>query len=366
MHDRNVQLHQQQAVDAQQARTRERTRIARDMHDSLGHQLTLISLYAGALDSAPEPQRSEAVALLRSTSAAAMSELRLILGILHQDDAGVAVAKPLTSLDDLVDASRGAGAQVSVTQTGQPRPLPPLVEHAAYRVIQEGLTNALRHARGAPVEVTLRYEPDALVAEVINGPGDPYQGATTEQGLIGLSERVRLAGGVLYQGGTPDGGFRLAAILGYEPGAATGDRPVTQLPLPPGDFEAQNRRSAQTARSVLIGVAVAIVAILGSLISIPFIVIAAIDTLLVSKDTYDSIDVGDAEGAVRDQLPDPDNANNDAQGGGSTPSGARCVDYSASLQTQFENSFAHEVVYRFCFRGGQLVQKKRFEDKGMS
>jgi signal transduction histidine kinase len=366
MHDRNVQLHQQQTVVAEQARTRERTRIARDMHDSLGHQLTLISLYAGALDSAPEPQRSEAVALLRSTSAAAMNELRLILGILHQDDSGAAVAKPLTSLGDLVDASTAAGAQVSVTTSGQRRPLPPLIEHAAYRVIQEGLTNALRHAGGAPVEVALRYEPDALIAEVINGPGAPHQHPTSAQGLIGLSERVRLAGGVLYHGHTPDGGFRLAAILGYEPGTATGDRPLPQATEPPGDFALQNKRSAQTARWVLIGIGVAVLAIMGCMVSVPLMILAAARTIMVDSSTFEAIHVGDDEADVRDQLPNPSMANPDAQGGGSTPSMAKCVDYSASIQTQFENQFENEVIYRFCFRDGKLVEKKRFEDKIVS
>jgi DNA-binding CsgD family transcriptional regulator len=116
-------------------------RIARDLHDSLGHQLTLTSLYAGTLGSADEQQREATVGLLRTTSAAAMGELRQILGILHQEDGGEqGTAQPLSSLDDLIGAAASAGATITLSRDGEPRPLPPLVEHAAYRVIQEGVT----------------------------------------------------------------------------------------------------------------------------------------------------------------------------------------------------------------------------------
>ena len=126
MHTRNVQLYDQQAAVARQARERERTRIARDLHDSLGHQLTLISLYTGTLATADDEQREATVGLLRTTSAAAMGELRQILGILHEENGdGQGIAQPLSSLDDLIARARTAGAEVTLSRDGAARPLAP-------------------------------------------------------------------------------------------------------------------------------------------------------------------------------------------------------------------------------------------------
>jgi signal transduction histidine kinase len=375
MHWRNVQLHDQQAVVARQARSRERTRIARDLHDSLGHQLTLISLYAGTLDSASPEQRAETVRLLRTTSASAMAELRQILGVLRQEDTDESgVAQPLTSLEDLATAAGSAGAQVTLTRGGTPRPLPPLIEHAAYRVIQEGVTNALRHARGAPVDVILRYEPDALIAEVVNGPGLPHDAPTTGQGLIGLGERIRLAGGVLYHGVTPGNGFRLAAMLPYQAGLpdddggsdltpATPMQPEPKAPAPAtgaGDFALLMSRSAKRSKWGIAAVVVGIVAVLAlcctALVLTPMI--------SVRPETYNAIQVGQSESEVRDMLPDPETAVTGAVGGDPRPPGAVCIDYKASLLTQMEQDTDQDLLYRFCFDGGVLVAKATFHNQG--
>jgi signal transduction histidine kinase len=381
MHWRNVQLHDQQAVVARQARSRERTRIARDLHDSLGHQLTLISLYAGTLGSASEEQRAETVRLLRTTSASAMAELRQILGVLRQeedpDESGV--AQPLTSLEDLATAAGSAGAQVTLTRGGTPRPLPPLIEHAAYRVIQEGVTNALRHARGAPVDVILRYEPDALIAEVVNGPGMPHDAPTSGQGLIGLGERIRLAGGVLYHGVTAGNGFRLAAMLPYQAGLPDGDGGPDLTPATPaqpgpagpadpagpapatgaGDFALLMSRSAKRSKWGIAAVAVGIVAVLALCCA------ALVLTPMVSvrPETYNAIQVGQSESEVREMLPDPDAAVTGAVGGDPRPPGAACIDYKASLLTQMEQDTEQDLLYRFCFNGGVLVAKATFHNQ---
>ena len=380
MHWRNVQLHDQQAAVARQARSRERTRIARDLHDSLGHQLTLISLYAGTLGSASEEQRAETVRLLRTTSASAMAELRQILGVLRQEDTDEpGMAQPLSSLEDLAAAARSAGAQVMLTRGGTPRPLPPLIEHAAYRVIQEGVTNALRHARGARVDVILRYEPDALIAEVVNGAGMPHDAPTSGQGLIGLGERIRLAGGVLYHGTIPGNGFRLAAMLLYQAGVPDGDGgsdliPATPVPSAPagraaatgpatatgaGDFALLMSRSANRSRWGIAAVAVGIVAVLGLCCA------ALVLTPMVSirPETYNAIQVGQSEPEVREMLPDPDAAVTGAVGGDPPPPGATCIDYSASLLTQLEQDSEQDLLYRFCFSGGVLVTKAAFHNK---
>ncbi|MET0494504.1 MAG: histidine kinase [Actinoplanes sp.] len=351
MHTRNVQLYDQQAAVARQARERERTRIARDLHDSLGHQLTLISLYTGTLATADDEQRESTVGLLRATSAAAMGELRQILGILHEENGDAhGVAQPLSSLDDLISRARTAGAEVTLGRDGESRPLAPMVEHAAYRVIQEGVTNALRHARGGAVRVTLRYEPDAVIAEVVNDPGAPHDGPTTGQGLIGLGERIRLAGGALYHGRTPAGGFRIAAMLPYE-GQAT---PVTR---PAGDFTQQMYRSAQRSRIGLIAVGIGIAGVVGLCGGV---LILGETVLTVDRDTYDAATVGQREDAVRDSLPDPEAATVGAVGGGPAPAGATCLDYQGSFIAQLSDENPGDLHYRFCFAGGVLVAKQVF------
>lgn len=367
MHTRNVQLYDQQAAVVRQARERERTRIARDLHDSLGHQLTLISLYTGILstshptaepqpgtpptekrgaDPADERQRAETIRLLRVTSAAAMSELRQILGILHQDDGDEpGVAQPLSTLDDLLAKARSADAAITLRRDGSSRPLAPMIEHAAYRVIQEGVTNALRHARGGAIQVTLRYEPDALIAEVVNEPGSPFGGRTSGQGLIGLTERIRLAGGFLYHGRTPDGGFRIAATLPYRPEAAEAV-PVTE---PPGDFSQQMYRSAQRSRLGLLAVGVGITAVVGLCAGG---VLLGETVLTVDRDTYDAVTVGQPEDAVRELLPDPE------AGTTTTIDGATCIDYESSFLAQLRDEHDADLYYRFCFTNGILSTKQ--------
>ena len=369
MHWRNVQLHDQHAVVARQARARERTRIARDLHDSLGHQLTLISLYAGTLPTAPSRQREETVSLLRSAAAAAMSDLRHSIGVLREyenvDDVGV--VQPLTDLESLADAVRSTGAPFTLDRSGVPFPLPSFIEHAAYRVIQEGVTNALRHARGAWVEVTLRYEPDALVAEVVNGMGAQHGTDSGGQGLIGLEERLRLAGGVLYHGPTPAGGFRLAAMLPYrvaDPAVLDDSQtlPVgSPVPEGKGDFAEVMRRSARRSRLGLIVLSAGGVAVV-AVCCVAMIVVAAAPRTTVRQEEYDAAEIGQSELDVMRMLPDASAAETDAVGGGAPPRDAACLTYRASLLTEIERDTDRTLVYRFCFRDGILISKKAFED----
>lgn len=355
MHTRNVQLHDEQAAVARQARERERTRIARDLHDSLGHQLTLISLYTGILSTADEAQRETAIGLLRTTSAAAMGELRQILGILHEEnDEQQSVAQPLSSLDDLIAGTRSAGAEVTLHRDGEARPLTPMVEHAAYRVIKEGVTNALRHARGAAIRVALRYEPDAVIAEVVNEPGLPHEGPTSGQGLIGLGERIRLAGGALYHGRTPDGRFRIAAMLPYE-GPVTGAEPAVAAPV--GDFTRQMYRSAQRSRIGLVAAGIGVAGVAGLCAGT---VILGETVISVDRETFDAAMIGQSEKQVRDTLPDPEAATAGATGGGTIPAGTTCVDYPGSLIEHLADERPGHRHYRFCFAGGVLTAKQSF------
>jgi signal transduction histidine kinase len=207
-----------------EARNAERTRIAREMHDVLAHHLSLVAVHAGALEvrrsAAPEDRRSAGV--VRSAAASALQELRGVIGMLREPGEGDADAPQptLADLHALVAQSRGAGTEVTLDDRvhALASAVPPDVGRHAYRMVQEALTNARKHAPGARVLVVLRREehPEpALVLEVRNAlgdrsvPGPPTGGA----GLLGLRERAELLGGSLRHGVTPDGVFDLSARL---------------------------------------------------------------------------------------------------------------------------------------------------------
>jgi signal transduction histidine kinase len=219
LHERAERLEREQHLMAEQAIGAERTRIAREMHDVVAHRVSLMVLHAGGLEvSAPDERTAEAAGLIRTTGREALAELRGILGVLRDDTGAAAPTAPqpvLADLDRLVEEWRGAGMAVKRTGEDVPADLPAQVQRTAFRVVQEGLTNAAKHAHGAEVAVDLRTERDALAVEVANGPATagavppPVSGF----GLTGLHERVTLAGGTLTSGRRFDGGWRLRAIV---------------------------------------------------------------------------------------------------------------------------------------------------------
>jgi signal transduction histidine kinase len=210
-----------------QARRLERTRIAREMHDVLAHRLSLLATYAGAMeyrpDSSPE-ELSRAAGVVRASAHQALDELREVIGILRDDDGTgpmdpAATDRPqpvLADLPRLVDESRAAGAQIEVdTDITDADALPAMAARTAYRVVQEALTNARRHAAGAPVRVALRGAPGTQVTIEISNPVPASRPAPVGgggSGLVGLAERVQLAGGRLDHTAA-DGQFRLHATL---------------------------------------------------------------------------------------------------------------------------------------------------------
>ncbi|GAB6897250.1 sensor histidine kinase [Kineosporia succinea] len=356
MHQRNLELHAERRLAVGQAQTRERNRIAAELHDSLGHRLTLISLYAGGLaqapavaGDAPAPERQQALGLLRDTSAQAMGELRQILRILHQDGADPEGGRSLAQVEDTVASARGTGTRVDLVRVGEARPLPLLAEHAAYRVVQEGITNALKHAGGAPIRVEVRYEDDALFVEVRNGPGRAYEGQSTGQGLAGLAERVRLAGGVLSSGPlisepSAGGGFRVGAVLPYE-----GEVPEA-APEPEGDFPGELRRSTRRQQIGAVAVVTSIVLSLGSCVGS---IVVPIPPDTVSQNEFDRFAVGAPESDVRDMTPRSSWWTEDDVGDGKV-----CEYYMASPSVEPRSAEAVEVHFVFCFRDGVLVEKR--------
>ncbi|MCG8920026.1 histidine kinase [Actinokineospora sp. PR83] len=203
-----------------EARVAERTAIAREMHDVLAHRLSLLTTYAGALEYRPDapPERlAQGAAVIRATAHQALEELREVITLLRDED-GDDTERPQPALVDvpaLVEETRAGGTPVRVRDTvADPAALPGTTGRCAYRVVQEALTNARKHAPGAPVRVDLAgTSGDRLLIAVTNPLSPPGSGVPgTGSGLVGLTERVRLAGGELDHG-YAGGEFRLRAWL---------------------------------------------------------------------------------------------------------------------------------------------------------
>lgn len=416
LHEHNAQLLREREIIASHARLRERQRIAQDMHDSLGHQLALIAVHTGALEvdrDLTDGQR-EVVGVLRDASVSAMHELREAVGILrdgtpHQVRYHEGELEPqsrgVAGIDGLVDASRGARTAVALRRTGQARPLAPAADHAAFRIVQEALTNALKHAQGASIAVELRYEPDSLVVEVANGPVPATTSAARRpvvsggQGLTGLQERARLVGGMVHAGPAADGGFRIAGVLPYGPRSPRASRSGS-WPADPGpaeatfvdatnDFRGQSEGAApgdggadidwsgapdrqkefdiamgRKKKGLVIGCGAALLTflVLGVLavVLVVNLVEKESDKLLLDPSVYNSVKVGDTETAVRAKLPHGRSflapALNDE--GPAVPRGATCASY---LSTRDWSDEGDKVpAYRLCFKDGKLIEKRAF------
>ncbi|MFI5911924.1 sensor histidine kinase [Dactylosporangium sp. NPDC051541] len=202
--DRIERLERERALVAERARLRERARIAADMHDSLGHDLALIALRAGALELARDQSEANraAAAALRASAVAATDRLRRTVGLLREPDGGPPTEPADERVAALVGRARAAGLRVELRDTAGP--LPVEVDRAVHRVVQEALTNAARHAPGAAVVVSVRDSGGTVPASSNGGSG-----------LDGLRERVRLLGGTL-AAEPGDGGFEVTATIPYE------------------------------------------------------------------------------------------------------------------------------------------------------
>lgn len=219
--DRAERAEATQQLQVAQAQLHERERIAREMHDVLAHRISLLSLHAGALEfrpDAPPEEIARAAGVIRSSARQALQDLREVIGVLRDGSAADAPERPqptIADLAELIAESRAAGMRIELTDRLDSRAqLPTGIGRSAYRIVQEGLTNARKHAPGALVAVTVAGGPEeGLSIEVRNplpvgrpvGPILPGSGS----GLIGLTERASLANGRLEHGPTGDGDFRL-------------------------------------------------------------------------------------------------------------------------------------------------------------
>ncbi|MFJ5077235.1 sensor histidine kinase [Streptomyces sp. NPDC088553] len=411
LQERNAQLLRERTMVVGQARLRERQRIAQDMHDSLGHQLALIAVHTGALEVDRElsERQREVVGVLRNASVTAMHELREVVGILRDgieaadgsaaapgrsgDETGRA-ARGIAGIEGLVEAARTAGTSVGLRRSGEERTLAPAADHAAYRIVQEALTNAYKYAPGAAIGVDLRYEPDTFVVEVLNEkPTDePAKDVVSGgQGLTGLAERARLVGGMCHAGPADGGGFRVAGMLPY--GAAplaeaaplvdeaddfrqqttkplVGDgRPVV---VGPADWTFTERELAMAVRggrgrstggSIALGCGIAFAALVLLLVAAGFglyFLMGSVKEGMIEPAQYDAVKVGAPEKEVRGQLPSGDTiATAGLSGKGpAQPEGADCL---VLMSSEFSDTFDKEPVFRFCFKDGKLIEKKSYE-----
>jgi signal transduction histidine kinase len=208
--------------DAEAARqvTEERLRIARDLHDLLGHHLAVIYVQAGVAEhvlTEPPERAADALAHIRSASKAALGGLGDTIGLLRTPDEPAAPTEPtagLAGLDALLTSFRRSGLRIEEHVEGDAGPLPVAADLVAYRVIQESLTNVCKHAGPATVQLRLAYGPDALRIVVDNASSPPRAPlAPGGHGLLGMRERVGALGGRLRAGPRPDGGYRVSAEL---------------------------------------------------------------------------------------------------------------------------------------------------------
>jgi signal transduction histidine kinase len=221
LEDRAARLERERDAQAQIATAAERARIARELHDVIAHNVSVMVVQADGASYAlrSEPERTaQALTAISQTGRQALNEMRRLLGVLRSDgeQADLAPVPGLDELRELLDQAREAGMSVSLTLEGPVRPLPEGAELAAYRVVQESLTNTRKHGGlGAAAAVTLRYEPNGLLLEVTDdglgalGPAADGPG----HGLTGMRERIEMYGGTVEAGPLPAGGYQVTAWL---------------------------------------------------------------------------------------------------------------------------------------------------------
>ncbi|MFJ7256671.1 sensor histidine kinase [Streptomyces sp. NPDC098085] len=238
---------EEQTAEERSRRTllEERNRIARELHDIVAHHMSAVSIQAQVaphLVENPSDELKENLAGIRENALEALTELRRVLGVLRSEDALSPAARhapqpTLDRLDELIGTARDAGLEVTAETTGQPHPLPPGVELSAFRIVQEALGNAMRHAPGAQVAVEVGRRAAGVTVPVTNTAPERAAPHPTGagHGLLGMRERTAMLGGRLAAGATADGGYEVAATL-----------PARPLPRTPGEDPVRPARRDRT------------------------------------------------------------------------------------------------------------------------
>ncbi|WP_404815803.1 sensor histidine kinase [Streptomyces thermolineatus] len=359
--ERAEQLEREQRLIAGQARLRERARIAQDMHDALGHDLSLLALSAGALKLAPglaEHHRA-AAGEIRARASAAVDRLGEVVGVLREESYGAPAAPADSGVEQLVREASASGLDVGLRLEGEPGELHPAVERAVRRVVQEALTNVARHAPGAAADVCVSFWGDGVRVEVVNGPA-PAPAAAAERlrgggyGLVGLDERVRLAGGSL-EHGPRDGGFAVVARLPRTPPAQP-PHPAGALPHGPAGQVPRARRRARRRLGRTLAAAAVLPLVTGAVLTAALMgwhLVTAPRTVLDPAD-YARLEVGQDRSAAAALLPEHQTPYLPAGARATEPGGeGTSCEYYAMTADPFGDRSGD--AYRLCFRRGTLV-----------
>ncbi|MEU5993704.1 histidine kinase [Spirillospora sp. NPDC047418] len=387
-------LEHQQRIIAERERLRERARIAQDMHDSLGHELALIAVRAGALQVAPglDDRHRAAAAELRTGAADATDRLREIIGVLREDtghgtrDDPAPVRPARESIPDLVDRARASGIPVHLTGTAALPALAPMTALTAHRVVQEAITNAAKHAPGAPITVTLTIGDNdgnddnaedgaggTVTVTIANEPPPrhPPPHPAGGRGLTGLTERVRLLGGTLHAAPAPGGGFTLTADLPATP--HTDDPPTEPAPAAPpprttpGEWPSESarhlaRERLQVRRGLITAIAVptALMAALGTVMA-GYYVFITLNSVLPPAG-YAALTIGTPQDRAEKTLPPMETLDTGTvRAAVPEPPGADCRYYRPDA-----NILGFNHIYRICFTGGRLTAKNSYDTQRLS
>ncbi|MFD7405087.1 sensor histidine kinase [Streptomyces sp. NPDC059866] len=354
--ERAEQLQREQRLVADQARLRERARIAQDMHDVLGHDLSLIALSAGALKLAPglEEHHRRAAGDIRTRAAAAVERLGEVIGVLREETEDAPTQPSASSLAHLTAEASASGLVVELHVDGEADGLATVVERAAHRVVQEALTNIAKHAPGAKATVRVTHRPTETKVVVENGPPSirtavrPPSGG---RGLIGLDERVRLAGGS-FEYGPREEGFAVVARIPHTPPPQL-PPPTTAAASPPGsELLPEHRQARRRIRRALVAT-VMLPLLTGALLSgalTGWEMLSASQSVLEPGD-YARLRVGQDRSEVKRLLPNRQTSHRplapEPRGHGTT------CEYYAMTADRFDDRSGD--VYRICFRDNTLV-----------
>ncbi|MFE5393108.1 sensor histidine kinase [Streptomyces sp. NPDC056568] len=354
--ERAAQLQREQQLIADEARLRERARIAQDMHDVLGHDLSLIALSAGALKLAPDlaEHHRKVAGDIRARAAAGVERLGEVIGVLREETDTAPRGPGRPSLTRLASEASAAGLAVELRVDGETGDVPPGVERAAHRVVQEALTNVAKHASGAATTVHVSHAPTETRVVVENGPPSSAAGQRSRplgggRGLIGLEERMRLTGGS-FDHGPRDGGYAVVARI-----------PHTPSPPPPlispsasrvGELPQEHRRARRRVGRTLVA-AVMVPLVTGALLSgalAGWEMLSASRSVLDPRD-YARLEVGQDRPEVERFLPERQ-TNDRPLTAEPTGDGTTC-EYYAMTADRFDDRSGD--AYQLCFRKGILV-----------
>ncbi|WP_240330582.1 sensor histidine kinase [Streptomyces sp. CB09001] len=367
--ERAAQLQREQQLIADQARLRERTRIAQDMHDVIGHDLSLIALSAGALKLAPDlaEHHQRAAADIRARAAAAVERLGEVIGVLREETGTRAIEPDDPGLMRLTSEASEAGLPVELRVDGEADELPPVVARAAHRVVQEALTNVAKHASGARTTVHVTHTATRTDVVVENGPPPSADPLRTRpgiggRGLIGLRERVRLTGGS-FDHGPRDGGYAVVARIPHHPSPPLFPPAPAPAPAPPPSPRAlpasrddalprEHRRARRRAGRTLVAAAMVplVTAALLSGVLMVWETRSAARSVLDPRD-YARLHVGQDRSEVRRLLPE---RQTDYRPPTDEPTGeGTTCEYYAMTADRFDDRSGD--AYRLCFRNDTLV-----------